>query len=64
MGCKSACGYSCLVVVVERVVVPVSGLVLVLVCVSVLPEILSWWTSFSVTVFPFSSVSLWIVTSR
>src|SRR5437763_15990242 len=57
--------YSCLVVVLERVVVvPPSGSVSVFIWVSVLPAIPSRWMSFSVTVLPFSSISLWIVTSR
>jgi hypothetical protein len=53
-----------LVVVSRVVVVPPSRSVSVFVWVSVLPPIPSRWTSFSMTVLPFLSTSLWIVVSR
>ena len=57
-------GYLGFVVVSVVVVLPPSRSVSVFVWVSVLPAIPSRWTSFSITVLPFLSTSLWIVTSR
>src|SRR5262249_48127814 len=57
-------GYLGFVFVSVVVVLPPSRSDSVFVCVSVLPAIPSRWTSFSITVLPFLSTSLWIVTSR
>jgi hypothetical protein len=52
-------------VVVSRVViVPPSRSVSVFLWISALPAKPSRWISFSVTALPFSSTSLWVVTSR
>src|SRR5262245_17777989 len=57
-------GYLGFVFVSVVVVLPPSRSGSVFVWVSVLPAIPSRWTSFSITVLPFLSTSLWIVTSR
>src|SRR5215467_14987825 len=56
-------GYLGFVFVSVVVVLPPSRSVSVFVWVSVLPAIPSRWTSFSITVLPFLSTSLWIVGS-
>jgi hypothetical protein len=61
---KPALSHLGLVVVSVVVVLPPSRSVSVFVWVSVLPAIPSRWTSFSMTVLPFLSTSLWIVVSR
>jgi hypothetical protein len=61
---KPALSHLGFVVVSVVVVLPPSRSVSVFVWVSVLPAIPSRWTSFSMTVLPFLSTSLWIVVSR